>query len=138
MNANLEVKPVPQQNTFEPQHKLYKADHTYEQNQCIYQSLNFIISHSAKGQVDIRSLDFGHRYTIDSSGSLNKVLTPREISRRISSDILFAHNFRSRQISRDIMNMANFRRVDIASKARFIGMSDGTTIDTSLLKRNEI
>lgn len=138
VNANLQVEPVPQQNTFELQHKSYKANHSYEQNKSIYESLNFIISHSAKGQVDIGSLDFGHRYTIDSSGSLNKVLTPRDISRKISSDKLYAHNFRSRQISRDIMNKANFRIVDIASKARFIGMSDGTTIDTSLLKRNEI
>jgi len=138
VNANLEVKPVPQQNTFELQHKLYKADHSYEQNKSIYQSLNFIISNSAKGQVDLSSLDFGDRYLIDSNGYLNKVLTSKEASRKISSDELFAHNFRSKQISRDIMNKANFRTIDIASKARFLGMSDGTTIDTSLLERNEI
>lgn len=111
----MEVKPVPQKNTFELQHKLYKAGHSYEQNQSIYQCLNFIISQTTKGEI-WHKLDFGHKYSIDANGFLNKVKTPR-------------------QISRDIMATANFRKADIASKARFIVTGGGTIIDTSLLSK---
>ena len=42
VHKDLSVKPVAQLNVFEPQHKLYKAGHSLEQDKSIYTILEYI------------------------------------------------------------------------------------------------
>ena len=68
VNSNLRVKPVPQLNVFEPQHKLYRAGHGIEQNKSIYTLLDYVKKKTIKG-IDPRILDF-RPHVIDDSGGL--------------------------------------------------------------------
>lgn len=58
VHKDLSVKPVPQLNVFEPQHKLYKASHSLQQNKSIYTSLEYMKKISKDKRIDPRSLDF--------------------------------------------------------------------------------
>ena len=66
VHNDLSVKPVPQLNVFEPQHKLYKAGHSREQNKSIDTCIKYI-----KNNTPVRSdsIDFGN-YKLDHAGHL--------------------------------------------------------------------
>ena len=71
VNKNLDVKPIPQINVFEPQHKLYKAGDSYEQNKSIYTCLEYIKHHSKN--IHAEFLDFGPKCTINEEGGIRNV-----------------------------------------------------------------
>lgn len=69
VHNDLSVKAVPQLNVFEPQHKLYKAGHSWEQNRSIYTCLEYI--KSKKNHVSSDSIDLGS-HKIDEGGGISK------------------------------------------------------------------
>lgn len=69
MDKNLKVYPIPQKNTFNPQHKLYEIGMSSEQNLGIYRCLQFI--RSFNGRPSPSDLDFGSKYEVDGDGLIN-------------------------------------------------------------------
>ena len=69
MDKNLIVCPIPQKNTFNPQHKLYEIGMSSEQNLGIYRCLQFI--RSFNGRPSPSNLDFGSKYEVDGDGLIH-------------------------------------------------------------------
>ena len=68
VDKNLEVKPVLQKNSFEPQHRIYKAGSSGEQNICIEIILSYIDNQIKNGDITSQSLDFGSDFKVNPDG----------------------------------------------------------------------
>lgn len=71
VDKNLSVKPVPQINVFAPNHKLYKAGDSFEQNKSIYTCLEYIEHHS--NDIHAKFLDFGAKCIVDEEGGIDNI-----------------------------------------------------------------
>ena len=71
VDKDLSVKPVPQRNVFEPQHKLYKVGYSNEHDISIYKLFEFIKSYTKQGKImGPELLDFGDEYIVLPDGRI--------------------------------------------------------------------
>ncbi|WP_431999073.1 hypothetical protein [Streptomyces fungicidicus] len=79
MDKDLKIYPIPQRNTFHPQHKMYKLGRSNEHNLAIYRCLQHI--RSFNGKPNNARLYFGPDYKVDWEGHISKnksSLPPRD------------------------------------------------------------